>query len=401
MNNLPILRLLLVLIFAGCAESQTAAPAIATDQPSTPRPSSPSEPAPALHDQITDLLGRMTAAVSAADPQAYLACVSLTDPCFATEQRNWAKDLTRNAPEHFEATIGDSEPTLAPDGAALVKLRMSWRLPGGSDHSLTYPARFVRGETGWLYAGESWKIAGADRVTIFYEGDLGDAAKNVAEVLPGVRAHVHEGFGLESDTNLTQRTQEVKLYASMKHLQQSIYLSYRDALDGWNEPGESIKILSRDNTGKAMLQGLLAHEYGHVATFELGPTATDMPWWILEGVADLSAQSYTHDWPSVDRTVRRWAEKGELVEWSRLADFHGEATQHMVQVYYQGHHMVGYISDRFGREKRNDWLRAMANGASLDDATRKALGLAFTQLDHDWRQTLAPAPKAGEADSDK
>jgi hypothetical protein len=277
---------------------------------------------------------------------------------------------------------------------------MSWRMPGGSDRTMSYPARFVRGESGWLYDGESWKIVGSDRVTIYYEGDLADAAKNVADVLPDVRKHVHEGFGLENDASLTGRTQEVKLYTSMKHLQQSIYLSYRDALDGWNEPGESIKVLARDNTSKSALRGLLAHEYGHVASFELGPKATDMPWWILEGVADLSAQTYTNDWKFVDRTVRHWAGAGELVEWDRLSDFHGEATQHMAQVYYQGHHMVGYISDRFGRDKRNDWMRGMANGESLDDATRRVLGLSFKQLDQDWRGTLKPEPKH-ESEGDK
>src|SRR5690349_20305615 len=123
MNHCPIPRLLLVLAVARCAASQTVAPLTAraptptaapaaAAQPSAPRASS--TPEAALHDQIAELLLRMTAAVSAADPQAYLSCVSLTDPCFATEQRNWAKDLTRKAPEHFEATIGDAEVTVAP-----------------------------------------------------------------------------------------------------------------------------------------------------------------------------------------------------------------------------------------------------------------------------------------------
>jgi hypothetical protein len=175
----------------------------------------------------------------------------------------------------------------------------------------------------------------------------------------------------------------------MRHLQQSLYLSYTDPLDGWNEPGESIKLLAHEGTGKDALRALLAHEYGHVATFELGPRATDMPWWVLEGVADLSAQQYSDDWEAVDATVRRWAAKDALVGWERLADFHGEAPQHATHVYVQGHHMLGYISERFGRERRNAWMRAMANGATLDDATRNVLGLAFADLDTQWRQSLA------------
>ena len=202
----PPITALLLLTLAGCATSAALTPnpsaAQPANAPAAPAPaapaSGPGDSAAALHQALTDLAARMTAAVASASPDAYLACVSLADPRFATEQRNWAKDLTRKPPEHFQAEIGDGDPTLTPDGAAVIKLRMRWNMPGASERSIAYPARFVRGETGCLYAGESWKIVGSDRVTIFYEGDLADTAKKVAEVLPGVRAHVHQGFGLES-----------------------------------------------------------------------------------------------------------------------------------------------------------------------------------------------------------
>jgi hypothetical protein len=52
--------------------------------------------------------------------------------------------------------------------------------------------------------------------------------------------------------------------------------------------------------------------------------------------------------------------------------------------------MVGYISDRFGRTKLNEWFHAMANGVDIDEATRDVLGLigGFGQLDIDWRAEL-------------
>jgi hypothetical protein len=330
----------------------------------------------------------MSAAVSGADGEAYLSCVSLADPCFATEQRNWAKDLKRAAPERFEFTLDGEDPALASDGAAEAKVRMSWRMPEGRDRSLAYTARFVRADAGWLYAGERWQKVEADRIRVFYEGDLEPVARRVAEVLPAVRAHVQEEFQLEGDADLAERTQEIKLYRSMRHLQQSIYLSYKNSLSGWNEPGESIKILAQAETGKGALRPLLGHEYGHVATFQLGPKATDMPWWVLEGVAELASDESGRGWDGVDRMVRRWAADDELVEWERLADFHGEATQHTSHVYHQGHHMIGYITREFGREKRNTWLREMAGGRLIDDATRDVLGMSFADLDARWRRGL-------------
>jgi hypothetical protein len=134
---------------------------------------------------------------------------------------------------------------------------------------------------------------------------------------------------------------------------------------------------------------LLAHEYGHVATFEMGPRATDMPWWVLEGAAELAAEGYTRN-PArnLNRQMEGMARAGWLAAWEDLADFRGEAQNHVWAVYTQGHHMLGYISDRFGRSARNRWLRLMAQGRTIDSATTEALGLSFDQLDADWRQSL-------------
>lgn len=344
-----------------------------------------------VRPQIEELLRQITVAVGAADQEGYLSHVSRTDPCFSQEQENWAKDLGRKAPESFEVALTDAELTCTPSEAQ-GRVRWVWRMPGGSDRAVNFIARFVRGESGWLYAGEKWNVLEGDHCRVSYADGLEDAARIVVEVLPAIREHVHEGFELQADKDLTERVQQVKLYASMRHLQQSIYLSYRDGLGGWNEPQEAVKVLSRASASKSGLRVLLAHEYGHVATFALGPKANDMPWWILEGVAELAAQAYSRDDKSVDRMVRRWAANDGLIEWDKLADFHGGATQHMAQVYAQGHHMVSFVSGRFGREGRNRWLREMAQGATLDDATAKVLGLSFAELDRDWHASLKAEP---------
>ena len=50
---------------------------------------------------------------------------------------------------------------------------------------------------------------------------------------------------------------------------------------------------------------------------------------------------------------------------------------------------MGYLSDRWGAEKRNAWLRAMArDGLSVEDATERVLGLSFAELDRQWRESL-------------
>jgi hypothetical protein len=311
------------------------------------------------------------------------------DPCWATEQKNWAADLDRHVPVSFEFVLEDGALEVS-DGWVRGKVSMAWAMEEGArSRTVEFSARFAQdAERGtWLYAGEAWNVLEGDKVRVLYADDLEEPARIVADVMPEVRARVHEGFELTED-DLVDRVQVVKLYGSMRHLQQSIYLSYTEPLGGWNEPAESIKLMARGVGRPSGAQTLLGHEYGHVATFELGPDAPKAPWWVLEGVAELAAEGVTGR-GRADGMVRGWARDGELMAWDRLADFRGEAREHTMHVYRQGHHMLGFISDTYGRTKRNNWLRAMANGATLDDATRQELGIPFEQLDKLWRRSLS------------
>ena len=70
-------------------------------------------------------------------------------------------------------------------------------------------------------------------------------------------------------------------------------------------------------------------------------------------------------------------------------------------VYTQGHHMMAFIDEQYGRTKRVGWLRAMSNGATMDEASREALGLPWDELNNAWRAALPaaevePKPEAGE-----
>lgn len=357
---------------------------IAPDDPKT---------AAAVRPAIEQLLSDMSAAVLKADQSAYLAFVSKADAVFAKEQENWAKDLGIKAPEAFTLELGE-ELTIDDSGAAVAELTTRWRMPGGRDREVSFPARFVKTREGaWLYAGEQWLVHKGEGSLVMYEEEsLRPVAETVASLLPEIRAHVDEGFGHLGKEAITGAVQQVKLYTSMKHLQHSIYLSYTDGLGGWNEPGESIKILTNPGARQGMLRVLLGHEYGHVATFVLGPKASDMPWWILEGVAELSAAKYARNWTRVDRMVKAWAKTEKLIPWDKLADFRGEAANHQLNVYNQGHHMVAFIATAFSRPKLTEWIAAQANGAPLDRATRDVLGLSFDELDTKWRESLVEAP---------
>ena len=387
------------------SSAQTSSP---TTPPTTsptpalqPRPIDPTALAADDTAQIDALIDRMEKAVLADDQSAYLACVDPISPEFMMEQRHWAADLSNHRPVVFGIEItsplepesfvsaapgADSVPALR---AARATMRMTWKLPKGKSRSVTYTARFLNRDGQWRYAGEAWtSISSADGQNIvrFLDPKLADAADRVVKVMPIVREHVETGFGSSLD-----HPQVIKLYTSMRHLQQSIYLSYVESLGGWNEPGEAIKILADPKSSENQLKRLLAHEYGHVATFSFDPHASEhMPWWAAEGVAELAAERFTgaKAVQRVDRIVRAWAQTGELADWDKMADFRSTPLSLYSKVYTQSHHFIGWLSEQYSRDARNTWIRELAQGVPLDKATRDAFGSEFEVLDNQWQQSL-------------
>lgn len=380
------------------------------------------------------------------------------EPAPTPDARATAPDSPDNKPDskpEAEPTHEGVRPFAFDDaaGTAAFEMRMDWTMTGigrnkrDLTRTISYPVMFkrVRSADGsapdrWVYAGETWSTiddtpdptprpvpapnaatdpdgkaehldtpapaprSAAPNRCRYFPG-FEQVSQRIIDILPEVRAHVDEGF-----QNPITRVQEVKVYPTMLHLQASIYLSYADGLGGWNEPGESIKLLASNRSSTDSLRVLLGHEYGHVATFEYGPHAGDMPWWILEGVAELSAEHFAarradgsraRRGRDAEQMVRSWARAGELADWADLTDFRTVKPALSGHVYKQGQHMVGYISERFGRAKRNAWLKAMARGATLDDATATTLGVSFAKLDADWRATLPAREDQAPAEGDQ
>lgn len=372
---------------------------------------------------VQAVLDEMEVAALAGDKGAYLKHVSSADPIFRKEQENWAADFDHHKPVAFVLSIKEGTGTFT-ETDAMFDLTTAWTMgedvPGAPERVVTFPVVFRKSGDAWLYHGENWQVleAGAAGAVEGNEGEknepAGEApardagsrvkyfagsesqARTIIDVLPEVRRRVDKGFGV----NITA-VQEVKIYKSMKHLQHSIYLSYVDPLGGWNEPHESIKVLAGQTRGVDDARKLLAHEYGHVCTFEYGEKASSMPWWVLEGAAELATEEFDEEAAKrVDRIVRSWAKRDRLAPWFDMADFRKTDRKWMGNVYTQGHHMLGYISEQHGRQARIDWLRAMAVGKTIDEATIEVLKMSFVELDTKWRASVAAVPE-GKAEEQK
>lgn len=351
------------------------------------------DPADEARLAIDRQLRVMEAAMLAGDKAGYLATVFKADSEFMNEQTYFANDLTKKKPEAVTLTLGEVKLT---DGSAVGKLTWAWNMPGEKPREVAFDARFIESNGAWLYAGETWELHEAPGVKVLCDPGLDELASSTAEAFTSIRPGVEADFELQASA-LPKKIQKIKIYGSMKHLQQSICLSYKDGLGGWNEPRESIKMLAGPKSRPGQLKGVLAHEYGHVATFELGPDSNKMAWWILEGIAEQSLQNAVGG-RGVDAVVQRWARNGKLAPWPELADFDTIKPQFYGHVYTQGHHMISYIGKTFGRPALNKWMTLQSNGKTMDQACTEVLGRSWDQLAAEWRAAL---PKEGEEEPEE
>lgn len=340
-------------------------------------------------------LSAMQAAIVRADSGAYMALVDAADPVFAEEQRKWARDLrTRPVASVRFQPVG--APEFRDDGAWTVPVEMAWVLPGEeAERRVAYDAVFRPvglPQGAWVYAGRAWQeIHGPGVRIMITPGDT-----HAAEMANHLAQRVHdllESVEMELEQKLSVEP-TFKIYPDMRSLQASIALSYTSSLGGWNEPGESIKLLGRAGFAGPRMEPTVAHELGHAVSFDYGPEVIHAPWWVLEGIAEIAADPFRTR--ALDAVAPRLARRGELIEFARLADFRGEAMNYGRQVYTQGRSVMAYLTQRYGRTPRNDWIRAMARGDSLDAATRAAFGIPFDQLDADWRAWLLATPEPAE-----
>lgn len=360
----------------------------------------PPAPVPAARAAVESVLADMRAAILAGDREAFLSHVDLSSPRFATEMRHWADDLAKYHPFEFSATIVEAGAAFD-ESHAVCSVRLDWRIALDSNgaalapdkawvrHATFPPVEFTRTPEGrWLWAGERWSVIEGDGFVVKYLPGDEKVAETIRTIFPVSRAHVDKGFDIPGTT-----PQEIKIYADMDHLKATVYLSMPDpVLGGWNEPGESIKFMRDYTHGEKSWTRAFAHEYGHVATWEMGPKARDLAWWMAEGVAELAAEEFDRGQAEQNnQQMRRWASSRGVIPWEKISDYQTTEQPLKHMAYVQGHHFMGYVSDRFGREKRNAWLRAMASGAPTDQACRDVLGVPFDQLTDTWRATL-PAP---------
>ena len=339
---------------------------------------------PADAEQITALVADMEAAVLAGDAETYLSYVDLRESIFATEHTNWVTDWAEDDfLTEFSLAVHN---IVVEDDVARASLTMTWAtsLPEQPGQTAVFLAQFTFLDGEWLYAGEYWETTETEHFIIHTVPGLQSTVDFLLPNLPLIYENVTVGYGYVPDTQM-----QIKLYASREAMGATILLSL-PLISGWNEPGESLKVIGFETDRLSMI---VAHEFTHFLTFEQAGGQPLMPWWALEGVAVLLAEPFDRrgaDAYDAGRmaTVRYWLENDEFAAWDTIADFEVTPVQLWRNVYPQGYAFMRFVTEVYGAETRIEWLHLMGPELGIDAATEAVFDVSFDVLDQEFREWM-------------
>jgi len=400
-----LLLILITLSVAGCKKA---------DEPPTPTPDQSSiqaastlfaQPTRAPHAtptatpigsielELNRVIAQMEQAVLAGDSEKYMTYISEADPVFWTEQSRWAKDWQDHQLRAFNLSLSGIN-TIS-DTEATARLTMIWSqrdsTDAGSAGGTTVSVVF-RHEGGlWRLGGELWQTFDVEGIRFYYFANdiLNNRAQAdaVKEYLPGIYTRVTREFDF-----VPEQTAHIKMYESIPTMQNMTRLSM-SRISLWNEPGEAIKItLGPSNTPPQEVD--VAREFTRFVLYEMaGGTHGNFPWWLEEGIAEYGSSLF-RTLSQRNRVLKQIAglaepnDEGEmrLVDWEALQTAPDPSQLEIAR--NQAYTLVQYVTQTYGTEKRNAWIKAIATEQTLEEATEAHLGVSFEDLNAVWQGWL-------------
>lgn len=344
-------------------------------------------PAPdSVVQAIGEVASAMQNAVRAGDSNAYLSHVWAGDPGFRREQERWAHDINHHAPKAFSLTL-DLEHVTINDSLASTDVTWNWT-SDGLPQSLTFPGTFFRiitdGGERWMYAGEKFSSRGGYRENIYALDDDRDFQRAVGRAMRDVRRHVERGMGERID-----RMVPIRIYPNEKHLAFSQGLTRHESHPSHIDPAQPIKLVVDNEIEDDALKADLARRFAMLTLYEIGSHADQMPWWIASGLCEFAAEKFEDDLDANMEMVRTRLKAGGLTVFAKLDDFGPLSDEQRTLAVETGHNLLGYVADSYTREQRQEWVRKLANGVTLDTATRDVFGVSADDLEDQWKAWLS------------
>ncbi len=219
-------------------------------------------------------------------------------------------------------------------------------------------------------------------VKILFEDLLEPAAKEVAEIYPGIRASLERDFGWKLDLKPS-----VLLIRDSKHFHR---MGAHPLTVGFAIPKSAMIVIDYTKMARHpfTIEDTLKHEMCHLLLHH-HIKGHPIPRWLDEGVCQWASDGLADIIVDQKRSLlNRAALRGIFIPFDALAHDFPSDSDGLMLAYEESKSFLTYIISTNGRDGVLRILNHMKKGENVDEAFLKALSISLYDLELEWRDSL-------------
>jgi len=259
-----------------------------------------------------------------------------------------------------------------------------WQIEDAAGQNLkTTPQQFTYHDNRF-----SWNGLSGDGITIHWMADQGDPAfaQTALDVARASVEDIEAELGGSSPDPL-----DIFIYDSEANLQGAMVLTGREWLGGQARPELGVVVVAVPSAQgyTSRMKRYLPHEITHLLLYRVMTPEeyAYVPTWLNEGLATANERLPT---PEYALALEEAREAGELLALEDLCVPFSPDPQTATLSYAESGSVVTFIREEYGAAGIRQLLDAYADGASCKSGVEEGLGVAFSELEADWRMSLNP-----------
>ncbi|MFI5296405.1 MAG: peptidase MA family metallohydrolase [Thermodesulfovibrionales bacterium] len=222
-----------------------------------------------------------------------------------------------------------------------------------------------------------------EKVIVRFDDHLRNAANEILQLYPSVRAELRKDLGWETDFR-----PEIVL---MKDSASFRKVSGSDLVTAFAVPGEDLIVIDYSKMGvhPFTIDVTLKHELCHLELHR-HITREKLPRWLDEGTCQWVTGGLAEIISEGGRSVLR-----DAVLSNRLISIEGLTRRFpsdggdLILAYEESRSIVEYVKEKFGVSGLRGILERMSRGDDLEAAVRNALSISLDELERRWRSSIA------------
>lgn len=353
----------------------------------------PPSPSRADTKAIAARVAQRADAIIKGDKTLFLSLLDPGDPSFLLEQSRWF-DYRLATTIHDLSLEIESLEAMGPTECR-VGLHLEYGIgPQKEAREVRYLERYVKLAGAWLDSDLAFTVIEVDHFVVKFDPGV-DRIR--AWKIAGQADQAWESAKAAYGSAPGEKT-VLKLFAERELLRQNSKITVDRPFSGWAEPGESLKMWVRPDSGYRY-SPIVAHELIHKVTLQ---ESQNLCSWLAEGTANYFGAFPSLGGSYLDTGLHKASDYDRSLAWLASVDPETVADDATWRLYGgMSGAVVQFIEDRYGKGKTREIVLALARHPqdrggyvyALHDATfrsylasavRTVLGLGMDELDAAW-----------------